>query len=123
MTGRHSEDSKKNFALMRDRILEQQGKNYWRSLDEFVDAPEFEEFVSREFPQHAETWEDPVSRRSFLKLMGASLALAGLSSACVIQPPEKVVPWGRQPEEIVPGKSLFFATAMTLGGVAVGLLA
>ncbi|HEX9929405.1 MAG TPA: TAT-variant-translocated molybdopterin oxidoreductase, partial [Pyrinomonadaceae bacterium] len=64
MTGRHSEDSKKNFALMRDQILEQQGKNYWRSLEEFVDAPEFEEFVSREFPQHAETWEDPVSRRS-----------------------------------------------------------
>lgn len=123
MTGRHSEESKKNFALMRQRILEQQGRNYWRSLEEFVDAPEFEEFVSREFPQHAETWEDPVSRRSFLKLMGASLALAGLSSACVIQPPEKVVPWVRQPEEIVPGKSLFFATAMTLGGVAVGLLA
>ena len=123
MTGRHSEDSKKNFALMRDQILEQQGKNYWRSLEEFVDAPEFEEFVSREFPQHAETWEDPVSRRSFLKLMGASLALAGLSSACVIQPPEKVVPYVRQPEEIVPGKSLFYATAMTLGGMAVGLLA
>ena len=123
MTGRHSEDSKKNFALMRDKILSQQGKNYWRSVEEFVDAPEFEEFVNREFPQHAETWEDPVSRRSFLKLMGASLALAGLSSACVIQPPEKVVPYVRQPEEIVPGKNLFFATAMTLGGIAVGLLA
>lgn len=123
MTGRHSEDSKKNFALIRERVLEQQGKNYWRSLEEFVDAPEFEEFVNREFPQHAETWEDPVSRRSFLKLMGASLALAGLSSACVIQPPEKVIPWVRQPEEIIPGKSLFFATAMTLGGIATGLLA
>ena len=108
---------------MRDRILEQQGQNYWRSLDELVDAPEFEEFVNREFPQHAETWEDPVSRRSFMKIMGASLALAGLSSACVIQPPEKVIPYVRQPEEIIPGKALFFATAMTLGGIATGLLA
>jgi MoCo/4Fe-4S cofactor protein with predicted Tat translocation signal len=123
MTGRHSEESKKNFAAMRERILSQQGKQYWRSLEEFVDAPEFEEFVGREFPQHAETWDDPVSRRSFLKLMGASLALAGLSSACVIQPPEKVIPYVQQPEEIVPGKALFFATAMTLKGIAVGLLA
>jgi MoCo/4Fe-4S cofactor protein with predicted Tat translocation signal len=123
MTGRHSEDSKKNFALMRDRILQEQGQKYWRSLDEFVDTPEFEEFVNREFPQHAETWDDPVSRRSFMKIMGASLALAGLSSACVIQPPEKIIPYVRQPEEIVPGKALFFATSYTLGGTAIGLLA
>jgi molybdopterin-containing oxidoreductase family iron-sulfur binding subunit len=123
MTGRHSEESKRNFALMRERILAQQGQNYWRSLEEMVDAPEFEEFVSREFPQHAENWDDPVSRRSFLKIMGASLALAGLSSACVIQPPEKVIPFVRQPEELIPGKASFFATAMSLGGTAVGLLA
>ena len=123
MTGRYSEESKRNFALMRERILQQQGQKYWRSLDEFVDAPEFEEFVNQEFPQHAETWDDPVSRRQFLKIMGASLALAGLSSACVIQPPEKVIPYVKQPEEIIPGKALFFATAMTLGGIATGLLA
>ncbi len=122
MTGRNSEESKKNFELMRQNILTQQGQNYWRSLEEFVDAPEFEEFVSREFPQHAEEWHDPVSRRSFLKVMGASLALAGLSSACVIQPPEKLIPYVKQPEEIVPGKVLFYATAMSLKGVAVGLL-
>ncbi|MBC7796492.1 MAG: TAT-variant-translocated molybdopterin oxidoreductase, partial [Pyrinomonadaceae bacterium] len=122
MTGRHSEESKKNFALMRDRILEQQGKKYWRSLDEFADTPEFEEFVHQEFPQHAETWNDSVSRRSFIKIMGASLALAGLSSACVIQPPEKAIPYVKKPEEFIPGKSNFFATAMSLGGTAVGLL-
>ena len=56
------------------------------------------------------------SRRRFLKLMGASLALAGVT-ACTSQPPEKIVPYVKQPEEIVPGKPLFFATAMTLGGV------
>jgi molybdopterin-containing oxidoreductase family iron-sulfur binding subunit len=54
--------------------------------------------------------------------MGASLALAGLSG-CVIQPAEKIVPYVSQPEEIIPGKPLFYATAMTLGGEAIGLLA
>ena len=81
----------------------------------------FEEFVRREFPQPAEEWNDPVERRTFLKFMGASLALAGLSG-CVIQPPEKIVPYVRQPEELIPGKGLFFATAFTLGGVATPLL-
>ena len=61
-------------------------------------------------------------RRQFLKLMGASLALAGVS-ACTRQPPEKIVPYVTQPEEIVPGRPLFFATAMPQGGVGVPLLA
>lgn len=116
-----TQDSQKNFALLRDRILEQQGKEYWRSLEEFVDRPEFEEFVQREFPQQAEEWNDPVSRRSFLKVMGASLALAGISG-CVIQPPEKAIPYVTQPEEYTPGKPDFYATSMTLGGIAQGLL-
>jgi molybdopterin-containing oxidoreductase family iron-sulfur binding subunit len=117
-----SKDGQANFAKLRDKILAQSGKQYWRSVEEFVDAPEFEEFVKQEYPQHAEEWEDGLSRRHFIKIMGASLALAGLSG-CVIQPPEKIVPYVRQPEEIIPGKPLFFATAMTLGGVGVGLLA
>ncbi len=116
-----TQDSQKNFALLRNKILDQQGKEYWRSLEEFVDQPEFEEFVQREFPQHAEEWHDPVSRRSFLKVMGASLALAGISG-CVIQPPEKAIPFVSQPEEYTPGKPDFYATAMTLGGIATGLL-
>ena len=116
-----TQDSQKNFALLRNRILDQQGKEYWRSLEEYVDQPEFEEFVQREFPQHAEEWHDPVSRRSFLKVMGASLALAGISG-CVIQPPEKAIPYVTQPEEYIPGKPDFYATAMTLGGIATGLL-
>ncbi|HLM60561.1 MAG TPA: TAT-variant-translocated molybdopterin oxidoreductase, partial [Pyrinomonadaceae bacterium] len=115
-------DSKTNFALLRNKILDQNGKEYWRSVEEFVDAPEFEEFVKNEYPQHAEDWEDGLSRRNFLKVMGASLALAGLSG-CVIQPAEKIVPYVSQPEEIIPGKPLFYATAMTLGGEAIGLLA
>ena len=119
-----------NFALMKQYILDQQdgasnsseGKQYWRSLEELADSPVLRELVHREFPQQAEQWDDPIQRRSFLKLMGASLALAGLSG-CVYQPPEKIVPYVKQPEDVVPGKSLFFATAFSLGGVAVPLLA
>ncbi|HEV2834037.1 MAG TPA: TAT-variant-translocated molybdopterin oxidoreductase [Pyrinomonadaceae bacterium] len=117
-----------NFKLLRDHILALQdseqpraGKKYWRSLDELADTPVFREFVAREFPQQAEGWDDPVERRTFLKLMGASLALAGLSG-CVFQPPEKIVPYVKQPEDHVPGKALFFATAAPLLGVATPIL-
>ncbi len=117
-----SKDSKTNFALLRDAILQKSGKEYWRSVEEFADAPEFEEFVKEEYPQHAEEWSDGLSRRNFVKVMGASLAFAGLTG-CVIQPAEKIIPYVKQPEELIPGKPLFYATAMTLGGVATGLLA
>jgi len=135
-----SEDRHINFKLLSQYIVDQQdqtsaqpnaggadrpvlaAKKYWRSLEELADAPEFREFVEREYPQHAEVWEDPVERRTFLKLMGASLALAGLSG-CVFQPPEKIVPYVTQPEHGTPGKALFFATASSLGGVATPLLA
>jgi MoCo/4Fe-4S cofactor protein with predicted Tat translocation signal len=117
-----------NFKLMRDHILALQdadeprgGKKYWRSLEELADTPLFREFVAREFPQQAEGWNDPVERRTFLKLMGASLALAGLSG-CVFQPPERIVPYVKQPEEQVPGKALFFATAAPLFGAATPVL-
>src|SRR3982750_2497299 len=97
-----------NFKLMRDHILslqdgkaKQSGKKHWRSLEELADTPVFREFVAREFPQQAEGWNDPIERRTFIKVMGASLALAGLSG-CVFQPPEKIVPFVRQPEEAVP---------------------
>jgi len=113
-----------NFKLMRDHILALQdvetpraGKKYWRSLEELADTPVFREFVEREFPQQAEGWLDPIERRTFIKLMGASLALAGLTG-CVFQPPEKIVPNVKQPEEYVPGKALFFATAAPLFGAA-----
>lgn len=117
-----------NFKLMRDHILALQdvdtprtGKKYWRSLDELADTPEFREFVAREFPQQAEGWNDPLERRTFIKLMGASLALAGLSG-CVFQPPEKIVPYVTQPEGYLPGRPLFFATAFPQLGVATPIL-
>jgi MoCo/4Fe-4S cofactor protein with predicted Tat translocation signal len=98
------------------------GPRYWRSLEELADTPAFQELLHREFPDNASTFTDPVGRRQFLKLMSASLALAGVS-ACTRQPEEMVVPYVRQPEEVVPGKPLFYATAMPFGGYATPVLA
>ena len=100
---------------------EENSRKYWRSLDELADSPEFDEFIHREYPSQTEVLIDPVSRRSFLKLMGASVGLAGLA-ACTTQPKEEVIPYIKQPEELVPGKPLYFATAMPLFGEGLGLL-
>jgi MoCo/4Fe-4S cofactor protein with predicted Tat translocation signal len=97
------------------------GKQYWRSLEELADTEEFQELLHREFPQNASEFDDPVGRRKFLKLMGASFALAGLT-ACTRQPAEYIAPYVRQPEELVPGKPVYFATAMPLDGFATGLI-
>ncbi|PYR43006.1 MAG: molybdopterin oxidoreductase [Acidobacteria bacterium] len=101
-----------------------QRSRFWRTLDEKLGDPAFQQHLSNEFPSLLPTMEqiaDPVARRTFLKLMGASLALAGVS-ACTRQPAERIVPYVRQPEELVPGRPLFYATAMAIGGVATGLL-
>src|ERR1700730_9842891 len=99
------------------RVAETQGPEYWRSLEELAGSPDFQKMLHREFPKGASEWLDSVSRRGFLKLMGASLAMAGMT-ACTKQPLEPIVPYVRQPEEVVPGRPLFFATAFTLGGYA-----
>ena len=111
-----------NLADIRTRLAGLEGRAYWRSLEELSDTPEFRQYVHQEFPAQASEFNDPAGRRQFLKLMGASLALAGVS-ACTRQPPEKIVPYVRQPEEIIPGRPLFFATAMPLGGVGMPVLA
>ncbi len=110
-----------DLNAIRAKLSGTSGPQYWRSLEAVAETPEFKEFLHREFPANASEWNDPVGRRSFLKLMSASLALAGVT-ACTAQPDELIVPYVRQPEEIVPGKPLFFATAASLGGVATGLL-
>ncbi len=101
------------------------GRQFWRSLKEYAGKPEFREMVEREFPRQSMGWsedEDPVEgRRNFLKLMGASIALAGMTG-CTREPTQHIVPYVRQPEELIPGHPLFFATAMPLSGLAQGLL-
>ncbi|HXV96989.1 MAG TPA: TAT-variant-translocated molybdopterin oxidoreductase, partial [Anaerolineae bacterium] len=110
-----------NLAALRDSLAQAHGRHYWRSLEELANTAEFQDFLHREFPRQASEWTDSLSRRNFLKLMGASLALAGLTS-CSSQPPEAIVPYVQAPEEFVPGKPLFYATAMLLGGYATGIL-
>jgi molybdopterin-containing oxidoreductase family iron-sulfur binding subunit len=110
-----------DIQALRAKLQGTRGREYWRSLEAVAETPEFKEYLHREFPQNASEWLDPVGRRGFLKLMGASLALAGVT-ACTRQPDEAIVPYVRQPEELVPGKPLFFATAMPFAGSGVGLL-
>ncbi len=100
---------------------EKAGPEYWRSLEELAGSPDFQDALHREFPKGASEWIDSVSRRGFLKVMGASLGLAGMTG-CVKLPFEPIVPYVRQPEEVVPGRPMFYATAMTLGGYANPLL-
>jgi molybdopterin-containing oxidoreductase family iron-sulfur binding subunit len=91
------------------------GRRYWRSLDELADTPEFKDWLHREFPQGASEVEaDGHSRRNFLKLMSASFALAGVATlgAGCRRPEEKLVPYGKQPENFVYGEAQYFATAM-----------
>jgi len=114
-------DERKDLVALRGKLEATRGRQYWRSLESLAETPEFKEFLHREFPHNASEWLDPVGRRSFLKLMGASLALAGVSG-CTRQPDEEIIPYVRQPEEEVPGKPLFFATAMPMNGAGVGLL-
>ncbi len=95
------------------------GLTYWRSLDQLADTEEFHKFLESEFPNHAaELFQG--NRRNFLKIMAASLALAGLK-ACS-WPTEKIVPYARRPEGHIPGETQQFATSQQLGGVATGLL-
>ncbi len=110
-----------NFEAIRARLAKTTGKEYWRSLEELAGSEAFQESLRREFPNGASEWSDVAGRRNFLRLMGASLALAGLT-ACTRQPTETIVPYVHPALGITLGEPLFFATAMPMGGAAEGLL-
>ncbi len=109
------------IGRIRERLRSKEGPAYWRSLEELAADPEFREALSREFPEGASNWDDGLSRRDFLGVMGASLALAGLVG-CGYQPPEKIVPYVNAPESFVPGKPLYYATTVPLRGIGTGVL-
>ncbi|HLP40506.1 MAG TPA: TAT-variant-translocated molybdopterin oxidoreductase, partial [Fibrobacteria bacterium] len=101
----------------------QSGKQYWKSLDELAEAPEFKDFLHREFPEGASELGNGVSRRQFLQVMGAGMALAGVTGCKVIRRPEvEILPYNKMPESLIPGLPQFYATVMSLKGEAVGLL-
>ncbi|MGA3262480.1 MAG: TAT-variant-translocated molybdopterin oxidoreductase [Terracidiphilus sp.] len=109
------------LAQVRAELKNVKGNRYWRSVDELADTAEFQAAVEREFPHSAQEWVDPVSRRGFMKLMGASLALAGLAG-CTRQPDEPIYPYIKQPEDLILGKPNYFATAHPFVTGAVPLL-
>lgn len=93
---------------------------YWRSMDQLADTPEYQEFLQREFPSGASEMLDPVTRRNFMKIMGASVALAGMASCR--NPKEAIVPFVKSPENVIPGKAKFYASTMTFADHTFGVL-
>ena len=109
------------LAEVRREMKGLKGKKYWRSIDELAGTPEFEAAVVKEFPDAAQEWIDPVSRRGFMKLMGASMAMAGLAG-CTKQPDEPIYPYIKAPEDLILGKPNYFATAFPFAMGSVPLL-
>jgi MoCo/4Fe-4S cofactor protein with predicted Tat translocation signal len=110
-----------NLEALREKLAAGRGPQFWRTLEEAAESDDLREYVEQEFPGLSGQIPQGVDRRNLLKVMAASLAMAG-AAACTKQPKELIVPYVRQPENIVPGVPLFYATAMTTGGYARGLL-
>jgi len=108
-----------DIAKARLKLGELQGREYWRSLEELLDTDDFREHLHREFRVPIDSGVD---RRQLLTLMGASIALAGLTG-CTRQPTERIYPYVKAPEELVPGEPLYYATAQLHQGYARGVLA
>ncbi|MGP8260748.1 MAG: TAT-variant-translocated molybdopterin oxidoreductase [Acidobacteriaceae bacterium] len=113
--------AKLTLAEVRARLDGKSGKRFWKNLDELAETPAFHEMLQREFPRQASEWVDAVSRRGFLKVMGASLALAGLAG-CTKQPDESIFPYVKQPEDLILGKPMYFATAFPFPTGAIPVL-
>ena len=97
------------------------GKDYWKSLEEYSGTERFKDWLKREYPQQADLLAIAPDRRIVLQLMGASLALAGFN-ACTKQPEERIYAYAKNPEAMVPGTPLYFATAMPWASGAIGVL-
>src|SRR5579862_6632953 len=110
-----------DLAALRITASDGRVPRFWRGMEEIANTPEFRDHKENEFPHGSNDPDAKLNRRELMKVMAASAAFAGLSG-CTKLPTQKIVPYVRQPEQIVPGKPLFYATAVTLGGVATGVL-
>jgi molybdopterin-containing oxidoreductase family iron-sulfur binding subunit len=110
-----------DLQALRAKLAAGRGPTFWRTLEEAAESEDLREYIEQEFPGLSGQIPQGVDRRSLLKVMAASLAMAG-AAACTRQPPEYIVPYVRQPENVIPGVPLFYATAMPTGGYARGLL-
>ncbi len=99
-------------------------RTYWRSVEDLTQSPEFKEWMHREFPEGASELGSDAERRNFMKVMGASFALAGLGLAgCRRWPETKIVPAANQPANRTPGVPVLYATTMPVAGVGIPVLA
>ena len=105
---------------LRDRIGDASGPRYWRALEELVEQPAWRSRLREAFPQLSQL-EPQLDRRGFLKLLGASLALAGLG-ACSRPPQEQIVPWVRRPDQLPPALPRFYASTLACAGDVAGVL-
>ena len=112
---------KVDVEALREKLASGRGPAFWRTLEEAAETQDLKEYIEQEFPGLSGQIPQGVDRRSLLKVMAASLAMAG-AAACTKQPKELIVPYVRQPENVIPGVPLFYATAMSVGGYARGLL-
>src|SRR2546421_1344102 len=111
-----------DFASLRERLRVADAPAYWRSLEELAVTPEFREALDQEFPAMANLLDSGVSRRTLLKVMAASLAMLGLNGCFYKEPEGTVVPYPNPPQELVPGRPMYFATAMPFDGYGKGVL-
>ena len=114
-------NSAPDLQMLREKLAAGRGPAFWRTLEEAAESDDLREYIEQEFPGLSGQVPQGVDRRSLLKVMAASLAMAG-AAACTKQPKELIVPYVRQPENVIPGIPLFYATAMPVGGYARGLL-
>ncbi|HAQ58590.1 MAG TPA: hypothetical protein DCR32_06185, partial [Opitutae bacterium] len=87
------------------------GPRYWKSLDDLAETPAFTDWVEREFPAGASDMEG-VNRRHFMKVMAASFGLAGLGMAGCRRPEQNILPYSKQPENVIPGVPVYYTSSM-----------
>src|SRR5512133_53671 len=101
-------------------------QSYWRSIGDLAKSPSFLQWAHDEFPQLKEQLknykEDGPSRRRFLQLMGASIALAGMGFGCR-RPEGRILPYNKKPVEVIIGRGMYYATTFVMAGRAIGVLA
>jgi molybdopterin-containing oxidoreductase family iron-sulfur binding subunit len=114
-------ESRLDLQKALDAMQGQAGKEYWRGLDTLAETPEFQKWLEDEFPERASILQ--VDRRNLLKFMGASLMMASLSGCrSLFMDQERVVPYVKAPEDMVTGLPMHYASTMTFGGYACGVL-
>ena len=112
-----------DIAALREELEDLSGPEYWRSMQELAETEAFQDAVEHEFPEGIDEWEDSTGRRRFLRIMGASMAFAGVGlSGCSEVPHDEILPYVEQQPGIVPSRPNFFATSFLLGGYAQGVL-